>query len=323
MDTQPKINGASEVMMEKSSVDNLEFGLLMTKVMGNSATKRPSDKTANDVQVEIILNQAKTLGKMNDSYTDTYVVKGTKALYELLGAIYGYALQVNESPLRDNILQKMRELLMSNHEIKTQANTPWITTVIRFILPTDRQTAYNYAKVLQVAHDENLSALDLPEYIKRRGGISKITKTEDDLENTKAVKDHKEQKLKLLKKILLATAKNTSLKAEVNKKNEIDIIPEGKKEGDFELAVCVNVQGERRIVRFLKVSEQLENTVLNAVASQALPDDLEPVKTQLDDFRQKLGITSGWGMEPGDVGYCLPGVPSVKSLEDQAEPAPM
>jgi hypothetical protein len=79
----------------------------------------------------------------------------------------------------------MREKLEEDHEIKTQANTPWITTVLRFIIPTDRQTAYNYSKVLQIAHDENLAAAELPAYIKERGGIAKITATKEDAEAAK------------------------------------------------------------------------------------------------------------------------------------------
>lgn len=323
MEMNLKVNGSHETVKELSPLETLEYGLLMTKVIGPSNTKRPSDKTANDEKVEAFLNQAKSLGKMNDAYTETYVVKGTKALYDLLGAIYSYALEVNESALRDNILLKMREMLMSDHDIKTQANTPWLTSVVRFILPTDRQTAYNYAKVLQVAFDENMDAAGLSDYIKRRGGISKITQTEEALESAKSLKTHKQDKLKVLKKIFLANAKNSKLSYAANENKEINIVPEGKKEGVFEFAVCVNVHGEHRVVKFLTVSEQLEDAILNVVASHSVPDDLQQVKTKLHEYQQELGITSGWGMEPGDLGYTLPNVPSVKSLEDQAEPAPM
>ena len=191
----------------QASVDEFAFGLLMNRTLGGSYSRRPSDKSANDVQVDMILNQAQNLSKMNDQYVETYVVRGTKELYALLGAIYSYALQVNESPLRDHILQRMRERLEEDHEIKTQANTPWITTVLRFIIPTDRQTAYNYSKVLQIAHDENLAAAELPAYIKERGGIAKITATKEDAEAAKAVKKHKDDKTQMLRKILLANAK--------------------------------------------------------------------------------------------------------------------
>ena len=35
-----------------------------------------------------------------------------------------------------------------------------------------------------------------------------------------------------------------------------------------------------------------------------------------DLLRQQMGITSGWGMEPGDVGYQPPGMPSLNPLPE-------
>jgi hypothetical protein len=260
----------------------------------------------------MVLGQAQNLSKMNDQYVETYVVRGTKELYALLGAIYSYALQINESPLRDHILQRMRERLESEHEIKTQANTPWLTTVLRFILPTDRQTAYSYSKVLQVAHDENLTAQELPKYIKDRGGIGKVTATKEEAEAAKNVKDHKEAKMEMLKKILLANAKSSHTIVQVEEKFVLNTVAEGKKQGTFEFAVCVNPSGkERRVVRFIKVNESIESQVLSLVAEASLPDDLTGVQEKLDVLREKLGITSGWGMKPGDKGYRPDGLPAV------------
>jgi hypothetical protein len=249
---------------------------------------------------------------MNDQYVETYVVRGTKELYALLGAIYSYALQINESPLRDHILQRMRERLEEDHEIKTQVNTPWMTTVLRFILPTDRQTAYSYSKVLQVAHDENLTALELPNYIKERGGIGKITLTKDEAEAAKSVKEHKEAKADMLRKILLANAKSAETIVEVDDKFVINTVAEGKKEGSFEFAICVNPGGnERRVVRFIRVNESVEAQLLSLVAEASLSDDLAGTQDKLDVLREKLGITSGWGMKPGDKGYQPGGLPAI------------
>jgi hypothetical protein len=292
----------------------------MNRTLGGSESRRPSDKSANDVQVDIILGQAQNLAKMNDQYVETYVVRGTKELYALLGAIYSYALQINESPLRDHILQRMREKLESEHDIKTQANTPWITTVLRFILPTDRQTAYNYSKVLQVAHDENLAPQELPGYIKERGGIAKITATKEDAEAAKALKTHKEAKTQMLRKILLANAKASTNVVQVEDKFILNTVDEDKKEGVFEFAVCVNTSGqERRIVRFIKLNEAMEAQILNMVAETSLPDDLAAIQDKLDQFREKLGITSGWGMQPGDKGYQPAGLPALNpSVQPEA-----
>jgi hypothetical protein len=259
---------------------------------------------------------------MNDQYVETYVVRGTKELYALLGAIYSYALQINESPLRDHILQRMREQLEENHDIKTQANTPWITTVLRFIIPTDRQTAYNYSKVLQIAHDENLAAAELPAYIKERGGIAKITATKEDAEAAKAVKKHKDDKTQMLRKILLASAKGSGTVVEVPDQYVLNTVEEGKKAGMFEYAICVNPVGqERRVVRFVKLPEALENQLLALVAESTMSDDLADTRAKLDAFRQQLGITSGWGMEPGDVGFQPPGMPSLNPPATRAATA--
>jgi len=284
----------------------------MNRTLGGSASRRPSDKSANDIQVDMVLGQAQNLAKMNDQYVETYVVRGTKELYALLGAIYSYALQINESPLRDHILQRMRERLEEDHEIKTQINTPWMTTVLRFILPTDRQTAYSYSKVLQVAHDENLTALELPNYIKERGGIGKITLTKDEAEAAKSVKEHKEAKADMLRKILLANAKSAETIVEVDNKFVINTVAEGKKEGSFEFAICVNPGGnERRVVRFIRVNESVEAQLLSLVAEASLSDDLAGTQDKLDVLREKLGITSGWGMKPGDKGYQPGGLPAI------------
>ncbi len=315
----PQSNGFAGITPSPESavppVDEFAFGLLMNRALGGSDSRRPSDKSANDAQVDMVLGQAQNLSKMNDQYVETYVVRGTKELYALLGAIYSYALQINESPLRDHILQRMRERLESEHEIKTQANTPWLTTVLRFILPTDRQTAYSYSKVLQVAHDENLTAQELPTYIKDRGGIGKVTATKEEAEAAKNVKDHKEAKMEMLKKILLANAKSSHTIVQVDEKFVLNTVAEGKKPGMFEFAVCVNPSGkERRVVRFIKVNESIESQVLSLVAEASLPDDLTGVQEKLDVLREKLGITSGWGMKPGDKGFQPVGVPAIRAM---------
>ncbi len=300
-----------------STANELAFGLLMNRTLGGSDSRRPSDKSANDLQVDIMLGQAQNLTKMNEQYVDTYVVRGTKELYSLLGAIYSYALQVNESSLRENILQRMREKLETDHEIKTQANTPWLTTVLRFIIPTDRQTAYNYSKVLQVAYEENLAATELPDYIKERGGISKITATKESTESAKAVKKHKDDKTQMLRKILLANAKGSDTVVQVPEQFVLNTVEGDKKPGMFEFAICVNPAGqERRVVRFVKLPEALENQLLALVAECTMSDDLADTKAKLDILRQQMGITSGWGMEPGDVGYQPPGMPSLNPLPE-------
>ena len=310
--------GGASATPPQNGANELAFGMLMNRVMGNSSSKRPSDKSANEVQVDIVLNQAASLGKMNDQYVETYVVKGTKALYDLLGAFYSYALQIDQSSLRDNIIQRMAERLDSELDVKTQANTPWLTTVTRFILPQDRQTAFNYSRVLQIAFEENLAASELPAYIKERGGISKMQGTKEEAVAAKAVKTHKEDKVKMLKKVLMAEAKATPLSSTVPENKVLNICPEGAEVGKFEYSIALRVGDENRIIHFLQIPQALEEQILKAISEVTIQDDLGKVQGQLDDFRASLGITSGWGMMPGDKGFQLPGVPVLDGAEGQA-----
>ena len=88
----PGFNGVSPSPAPAAPpVDELAFGLLINRALGGSDSRRPSDKSANEVQVDMVLGQAQNLAKMNDQYVETYVVRGTKELYALLGAIYSYA----------------------------------------------------------------------------------------------------------------------------------------------------------------------------------------------------------------------------------------
>jgi hypothetical protein len=65
----PALNGNSVPL---PPVDELAFGLLMNRTLGGSDSRRPSDKSANDVQVDMVLGQASNLAKMNDQYVETY-----------------------------------------------------------------------------------------------------------------------------------------------------------------------------------------------------------------------------------------------------------
>jgi hypothetical protein len=176
----------------------------------------------------------------------------------------------------------------------------------------DRQTAYSYSKVLQVAHDENLTAQELPNYIKERGGIGKITCHQ----GRRGIEQKHQgaqgsQNSDAAKKILQANAKSAKPSFRLMTIC-INTVAEGKKEGMFEFAVCVNPGGnERRVVRFFKVNQATESQLLNLISEASMPDDLEAMQEKLDVLREKLGITSGWGMKPGDKGYQPGGLPAI------------
>ena len=117
-------------------------------------------------QIEAFLAKGNSFRTLNDKYVEKFVVQGNEELYGLLGGVYGFMLTVNESPFRDHILMRMREWLSSQKGIVLNETTAIETVVVRYIMPTDRQTAFNYARVMKVAFLEKIAAKDLAGYIK-------------------------------------------------------------------------------------------------------------------------------------------------------------
>ena len=133
-----------------------------------AATSKKAAKAQLKATVEQIVAEGLELAKMHEKYNDEYVVRGNKALYDVLAAIYEYVLQINGSAFKDAIVAHMVKVLKDDYKVKTTSKTHWMTTVVKLIIKgTDRQTASNYSRILQVAFAENLAAADLAQGIGR------------------------------------------------------------------------------------------------------------------------------------------------------------
>jgi hypothetical protein len=97
----------------------------------------------------------------------------------------------------------------------------------------------------------------------------------------------------------------------------MDLVPDASKGKACVCAKCASTTApggnERRVVRFFKVNQATESQLLNLISEASMPDDLEAMQEKLDVLREKLGITSGWGMKPGDKGYQPSGLPAINS----------
>ena len=125
-------------------------------------------------------------------------MRGNQALYELLADIYALALKINMSVSRANILDAMRKKL-KDRDIKTQFNTPAMTTVVKYVVGADRATASNYSRVLSVAMEENLAPNELASYISRRGGIGQIHGLEATIAAKKLGEKESKERLDILR----------------------------------------------------------------------------------------------------------------------------
>ena len=305
-----------------TDLDEFDLAKIFTPNINMDLSPTPSPDMVK--QIDDLLSKGKTFRSLNDKYVDKFIVKGNEELYELLGSIYGFMLTVNESPYRDHIMKRMREHLSEEHSIVLQETAAIESVVVRFVVPSDRQTAFNYARVMKVAFLEKIAAKDLAGYIKGRGGITKI---QDTIANEEAAKDHKKvvaKKLSLYKKVLIAKLKATGPEIEVPKRLSASFVKKSSDSACFEFALVTNMGGEKyRINQIVNVPEAVGDQMLGFISNLSIPDNkVDEAQEKLDAMRAKLGITFGYGMEPSDKGYMAPANvtrPPEKVVEEETE----
>ena len=162
---------------ELEGVDLETFDLSAFVSTGSIKNKTPA-KSAVSPAVENFMTETHELFKLGQKYEVEVVNRGNQALYELLGSIYGLALRIEESPEKDKIVEAIRKDLLENHEIKIQSKSTPISAMVRYVIRTEKANVSRYTKVLDVARKENISVVDLPAYINRRGGLIKAQELE-------------------------------------------------------------------------------------------------------------------------------------------------
>lgn len=193
-----KVPNKGTVKTIDAADDALDITNLFSIGAKNGLALRPSDKKVQDKEVIEALKAGDALSVKNELYHKEYVVRGNQALYELLAEIYALALKINMSTSRANILDAMRKKL-KDRDIKTQFNTPAMTTVVKYVVGADRATASNYSRVLSVAMEENLAPNELAAYISRRGGISQIHGLEATIAAKKLGEKESKERLDILR----------------------------------------------------------------------------------------------------------------------------
>ena len=161
---------------ELEGVDLETFDLSAFVVTGKTKEKTAVATIAPEVMN--FVKESEELYKLGERFELEVVQRGHQSLYELLASIYGLALRIEESPQKDKILDAIRKDLKDNHSIIVKSNSTPINVMVKYVIRTDKPAATRYAKVLAVARQENISVVDLPSYITRRGGVSQAQEAE-------------------------------------------------------------------------------------------------------------------------------------------------
>jgi hypothetical protein len=275
--------------------DDLNFGNLFSY---DEESPRPSDKVRKQSAVESILASGDTLAQEYKDYETEFVTRGNKVLYGLLTKIYKYALEIDfsNSTLKEEILAGMRKHLKDIHGVKTTMNTPWLTTVIKYIVKSDRQTASNYSRVLRVAHMNDIAVKDLTAYIEKKGGIGSIQASDDEIAKRNNDKNENKKRLEFMRKAFWIHARKTKhvltysgeltefSKSPLLNYSDSTVDAKFEKAGEFTVFITGHdlANDEYRIIYACEFDQKFENGLLNYISKRTLvsTDKLEKFVTQ-------------------------------------------
>jgi len=285
---------ATVKVAESANDESMEFDNVFTFRKKELTTLRPSDKKELDKEVVQVLTACDLLAEKNKKYHEDYVVRGTQALYGLLADIYAMGIKINLSYSKENILDAMRRKLR-DRGLRTNFNTPLMTTVIKYVVGAERQTAANYSRVLTIAMNENLAASELADYISRRGGISQIHDAEVAENQKKLSKNDAEERQSLMRSFYYWSKFHSKTSFSFDGKKVLT--HRLNNQSGFasfyvflaykEMPKPGEAQNEFKVLSGHEVGDKFENLLLNLI-NKDMPYDLNGLREVINNYQQKL-----------------------------------
>jgi hypothetical protein len=129
-----------------------------------------------------VVTQATLVSARHDAYVEQFVTRANEELYLMLAEMMHVCEDIWASNSEEYIVKYLRKDLREKWNMKTQKNTSVTALVVRYITRGTRQLIYNYAKVIDTARAAGISARELADYIKCKGGIDGLRKKLVDVE---------------------------------------------------------------------------------------------------------------------------------------------
>ena len=163
--------------------------------------------TKQKQNIASLIGEADELAERHVAYTEQFVTRANEELYKLLSSMMALSVKVQADKSCDQIIKQMRKRLREEYQVKTQANSPTSSIVVRYVVRTGRKTAHVYGRVIQTAIDAGISAKQLPDFIREKGGIDAIRKAAANSETTKSAASYNKALHKTLSNELLKRCK--------------------------------------------------------------------------------------------------------------------
>jgi hypothetical protein len=193
--------GRVVVEEDVGELDQFDLQSYMSSAMTNQSSRaiKPSDKQKREQQAAAFISEGEELFALSEKYQTEFVVRGNQALYELLGSVYSLGLRIEQSENSNEIIRLVQKKIKADHDIKIGSSASAMSTMVQYVIRSDKRTSARYAKVLEIAMSEDLSPEELPAYISRRGGISQIQQVESEAMAKKQGSKESAERLALLR----------------------------------------------------------------------------------------------------------------------------
>jgi hypothetical protein len=260
-------------------------------VFGAESAAAPTVRvTPKEKEVTSTIKECDLLAEKHSKYEAEFVVRGNKALYDLLQGIYSVALRINKSEFRFETLSMLRSAL-SERGIKTQLNTPDLTILIKYIAGANRKNAANYSRVLRVALEDKVPANALTSYISRRGGMGQVHTTEGKASSKESIRDSNKEKLALVKEFLKLSQWESGVEFKYDK--PVSVCNASKQTAQetssfcFFLADFDEPNNVYRIIQSYDLGHSYESNVLRFIIKDA-SNDLDVIKDGVVRLKKRL-----------------------------------
>jgi hypothetical protein len=249
--------------------------------------KQPSMGEKKKALVDEFIQSADKLAARFEIIDDQLLSRGNKALYEWLENIYDLGLDIEQSKLREDIVDSLREAIKeASATVGNKGKMPSKkTSVMKLVLKhtlkkIDRQTIHNYGRVLDTAFKDDIPAVKLVNYIESKGGIAKIKSNNAESEKHEKLREEMQERAKLIRRIFLVDCKksNNCIKYDDGPR-ELSVFPLANKSprsvksedlGDFQVFISQydSKTEEYRIANCFQFGSAAENYIFKYIAER-------------------------------------------------------
>ena len=207
-----------------------------------------------------VVSQATLVSERHDVYVEQFVTRANEELYVMLADMMRVCEDIWASNYEEYIFKNLRKILRDKWNIKTQKNTSTTTLAVRYITRGTRQLVHNYAKVIDNAKEAGVSAAQLAEYIKSKGGIDEVRKKMVSAETRHLIKQQANEMRDNLTKYLTYKKANIGT---LNLKNNSKSIRACCSDVKFTVCLSAFVDGEERVVATIYPSSTIVEDCLS------------------------------------------------------------